>query len=138
MFPKGIRYHLNSREAYWHHSHQSFIMLLRWSYSISKKVFFPQNPQRCLKNHWTNTKHICTHLKAFFMLNPKLALTVKILKICEKSFKKNYAVVCIKLAPRLERANVNGCTLILSVSYGSTDSSPASGKKCRSTFLEKG
>ena len=30
-----------------------------------------------LKNHWTNTRLVCTHFNAFFMLNPNMVIKIK-------------------------------------------------------------
>ena len=35
-----------------------------------KLQIFSENCKGYLKNHWSNTRLVCTHLNAFFMLNP--------------------------------------------------------------------
>ena len=52
----------------------------RWLQVSSRKVenftIFSKNPRRHLKNYWTNTKLVCTHLNAFFMLNQNMAMKI--------------------------------------------------------------
>ena len=36
------------------------------------------------KNHCNNTRLVCTHLNAFFMLNPNMAMKIQFLKNLEK------------------------------------------------------
>ena len=38
-----------------------------------KLQIFSENCKWYLKNHWTYTMHVCTHLNAFFMLNLNMA-----------------------------------------------------------------
>ena len=63
-----------------------------------KLAKFSQN----LKNHWTNTRLVCTHLNAFFMLNPNMAMTIWILKFFDK-FGQNWNIVCTRHPRVVER-----------------------------------
>ena len=51
-------------------------------YKSSNSIRFNQN---CLKNHWTNTRLVCTHLNAFFMLNPNMVIIIS--RICKRFWK---------------------------------------------------
>ena len=55
---------------------------------VENLPFFSQNhTSGYLKNHWTNTRLVCTHLNPFFMLNPNMTIKIWILKFFEKSLK---------------------------------------------------
>ena len=46
------------------------------SLTVQKLKFeFSQNTTGYLKNHWTNTRLVCTHLNAFLMLNSNMVMT---------------------------------------------------------------
>ena len=47
------------------------------------------------KNHWINVRLVCTHLNAFFMPIPNMALTIRILKFFEKVW-NFWIVVCTR------------------------------------------
>ena len=40
------------------------------------KILFVSKIQDYLKNHWTNTRPVCTHLNAFFIQNPNMAMEI--------------------------------------------------------------
>ena len=49
-----------------------------------------------LKNHWTNTRLVCTHLDAFSMLNPSIAMKHLVLTNFEKKNVKFWPVICTR------------------------------------------
>ena len=52
-------------------------------------------PGGYLKNHWTNTRLVCTHLHAFFELNPNIVMEIQIFWIFER-VEKFWTVVCTR------------------------------------------
>ena len=48
---------------------------------------FSENSKCYHKNHWTNPRFLCTHLNAYFMLNPSITTKILILKKIEKCLK---------------------------------------------------
>ena len=53
-----------------------------------------QNCWGYLKNHWTNTRLVCTHFNAFFLLNPNMIIKFEF--DIFKFWKHFYPVVCIQ------------------------------------------
>ena len=47
---------------------------------------------------WTNTRFVCIHLSAFFMLNPNMGIKIQILLIEMNSETWNNGVCCVHLA----------------------------------------
>ena len=47
---------------------------------------FCKNPWGYLKNPWTDTRLVCPHLNAFFMLNPNMALKIWSLTFLNKKY----------------------------------------------------
>ena len=68
---------------------------------LKLKLFSP-NSRGYLKNHCTNTRLVCTHQNAFFMLNLNMVMKIWISKIFEK-VDKFPPVVCTRHDPRRER-----------------------------------
>ena len=68
--------------------HHPFIALLA-AYNLQKYKFirFSQS-WRYLKNHWTNTRLVCTHLNTFFILNPHLVTKFEFVEILKKKKRK--------------------------------------------------
>ena len=50
-------------------------------------TIFYQNHWSNIKNYWTNIRLVCTHLNAFFNLNPNMAIKIWILNFVRKSWK---------------------------------------------------
>ena len=57
----------------WHHSHVEGYCFPCWSFNAEILKFDKMllKSMGCLKNHWTNTRLVCTHLNAFFHAESK-------------------------------------------------------------------
>ena len=66
----------------------------RWQFTI-----FSQN-HNSYCNHCTNTRLVCTHLNAFFMLNPNMAMKIWISTFSEKKCLKIWLVVSTRHSRR--------------------------------------
>ena len=66
------------------------------------------NPLGCLKNHWTNTRPVCTYLNAFFMLNPNRIMKIWILIFLYFFIFLNFENFGLSSAPNIHVERVNG------------------------------
>ena len=68
------------------------LFLFNSLHAVLKKVkiwlFSPKNSTCYLKNHWTNTRLVCTQLSVFFMLNSNMVLKIWNLQIFWKNVGK--------------------------------------------------
>ena len=62
------------RSKYIDRLHLMLCMLTRDFVQNTSDVTFSQNYSNFCKNHWTNTRLICAHFNAFFMLSPNIIL----------------------------------------------------------------
>ena len=79
------------------HSAQQFKCAKIWN----SKIFY-HNRTCYLENHCTNTRLVCTHLNAFFMLNPNMVMTIWILKFFWQKVENLIPVVCLWYLLRIE------------------------------------
>ena len=80
-----------------------WFFLLKISKLLSLTIL-SQNWLGYLKNHWTNTRLVCTLLNAFFMLNPSTAMTVWIYTVYYYCY--YYFNLKIVIDIYLERVNI--------------------------------
>ena len=57
------------------------------TYMMRVKRLFSQNDRSYVLHHWTNTRLVCTHLNAFFIPNPNMAMKIWISIFFWKSWK---------------------------------------------------
>ena len=64
-----------------------------------------RNYRGYLKNHWTNTSLVCTHLNIIFMLNSNMAIKIWFSKNCGKSWK--VLAICLLSTPAWGRSTLS-------------------------------